>query len=118
MSSEGTLATGSYTEATAAIAKSHADFVMGYISVRPSTWLPASGAGIGPMIHMTPGVQLAVGGDSLGQQYSTPDAVIGTYGSDVIIVGRGVYKAKDPESAAKEYRSAGWAAYQLALSKQ
>ena len=103
MSSSGTLAQGSYTEQTVKMAEAHSDFVIGFIALRKLSEDPH-------WIYMTPGVQLATGKDSLGQQYQTPESVIHA-GSDVIIVGRGIYGAKDPKSQAKIYREAGWQAY-------
>lgn len=50
-------------------------------------------------------------GDGLGQQYSSPEDVICTKGSDIIIVGRGILASSDQLRAADEYRTAGWQAY-------
>lgn len=112
MSSAGALTDEKYAAEVAAAAEKNLDFVCGFISQRPATWAVPASPGL---VHMTPGVQLAAGGDALGQQYNTPSSVVGTGGTDVIIVGRGIVKASDPGAAAKEYREAGWAAYEEAL---
>jgi orotidine 5'-phosphate decarboxylase subfamily 1 len=113
MSSKGTMANGAYTEAAIQMAKDHKDFVMGFIATNPNAWKVEWSKGL---INMTPGVQLQVGGDSMGQQYNTPMNVICNNGSDVIIVGRGIYKAQDPAKAASEYRKAGWEAYEKSVN--
>ena len=113
MSSAGSLFTPAYTAATVAMAAAHADFVVGFIAQRRLTAAPE-------LVHMTPGVQGGISvdgansdakGDALGQQYNTPARVIGECGTDVIIVGRGVYEAADPAAAARAYQHAGWQAY-------
>jgi orotidine 5'-phosphate decarboxylase subfamily 1 len=104
MSSQGSLATGRYTDESLKMAQANKDFVIGFITMKKLLDDPC-------FINMTPGVKLAVGGDNLGQQYSTPEKVVGEQGSDIIIVGRGIYKADDPVGEAKKYRAAGWNAY-------
>lgn len=103
MSSAGNLAHGAYTEQTVQMAKQHSDFVIGFICQKKLSDEPH-------WIYMTPGVQLSHGKDTLGQQYQTPDSVIKA-GTDVIIVGRGIYAAEDPHTQAALYRQRGWQAY-------
>lgn len=105
MSPEGNLLDAQYTQASLAMAEQHPDFVIGFIAMEKLSENPA-------WIYLTPGVDLARGGDAMGQQYNTPEQVILRQGSDVIIVGRAIYQAADPLVAAKTYREAGWDAYQ------
>lgn len=104
MSSQGSLAKNTYTTESLAMAEQYKDFVIGFICTQKLSDDPR-------FVHMTPGVNLQNTQDSLGQQYDTPQAVIGERGSDVIIVGRGIYHAQDPKAAAQTYKDAGWKAY-------
>jgi uridine monophosphate synthetase len=110
MSSSGTLAAGEYTKKTVEMAEQKRDFCMGFICTSRLSQDPG-------MLHMTPGVQLEAGTDSLGQRYLTPEIVLGERASDIIIVGRGIYRAADPAAAAVEYKARGWAAYESRLAK-
>ncbi|XP_041940372.1 uridine 5'-monophosphate synthase [Alosa sapidissima] len=109
MSSQGSLATGAYTQAVVKMAEDHADFVFGFICGSRISSKPE-------FINMTPGVHMQSAGDSLGQQYNSPEDVILKKGSDVIIVGRGILAAPDRVKAADAYRKAGWEAYMRRLS--
>lgn len=107
LSSVGSLAHGEYTQGTVEIAKSDREFVIGFIAQRD---MGGREEGFDWLI-MTPGVGLDDKGDALGQQYRTVDDVVET-GSDIIIVGRGLFgKGRDPAREALRYRTAGWAAY-------
>lgn len=109
MSSKDTMATGDYTQRAVELAEENTDFVMGFICVNKLSDHPN-------FIHMTPGVKLRTGTDAHGQQYLTPDEVIRNRGSDIIIVGRGIYEAEDPVAEAKKYREAAWDAYERRLT--
>lgn len=114
MSSKGNLTELSgYTEAAGKMAESEPDFVMGFISQGRLNSVKDADS----YIYMTPGVKLVAGGDALGQQYNTPEKAIFERGTDVIIVGRGIYQADDPCSEAEKYRVAGWSAYQKRLAQ-
>jgi len=107
MSSAGNLISADYTKATVAMAEANPDFVFGFISQNKLR----ESVGPDPFVYMTPGVKMQKEGDGLGQQYNTPSVIIGEKGSDVAIVGRGIYKAEDPAKAAADYAAACWDAY-------
>ncbi len=119
MSSEGHLMTAEYRKQSVDIARSHRDFVMGFIAQRSLNTEPEDN-----FISMTPGCQLPPSGqegkkmgDSLGQQYNTPRKLIFEQGCDIIIVGRGIVRASDRKAEAEKYKEAGWAAYEERIGK-
>ncbi|REC76064.1 orotidine 5'-phosphate decarboxylase [Chryseobacterium elymi] len=107
MSSKGALTTASYREEALKVALSHPN-VIGGVS---QNQIPEE------LLLFTPGVNLADSGDGKGQQYNTPEHVFRMLHSDFIIVGRGIYKSEDPETAAIIYKNEGWNAYVNSLQK-
>lgn len=105
MSSKGNMCGEKWPAEALAWAKDNSDFIIGFISMRALDFNRPE------LICMTPGVSLVSKGDALGQQYKTPESVIGEKFSDMIIVGRGIYKDSDPATAAERYRNAAWNAY-------
>jgi orotidine-5'-phosphate decarboxylase len=119
MSSQGNLATGSYTQDAVEMARSHRDFVIGFIAMnRDNIQKPEAAPDTNEdFLILTPGVGLDSRGDSMGQQYKTPREVILERRCDIIIVGRGIYSSGDSvgvkaaQQQAKRYQEAGWSAY-------
>lgn len=103
MSSEGALTAEPYAHQAVAMAQQHPDFVIGFISMQRLSSDPTH-------LHMTPGIQLEQNKDAFGQQYRTPESAI-TAGTDILIVGRGIYGAKNPCQEALLYKNRGWEAY-------
>jgi uridine monophosphate synthetase len=104
MSSKDNLFDSRYRAATLEMAKKYPDFVMGFICQQGFASEPH-------WLHMTPGVKLEAGGDSLGQQYRTPSQAIIDQACDIIIVGRDILLASNPLTLAKCYRETAWKTY-------
>lgn len=113
MSVKGSLATGEYTQNAWKIAKENRDFVIGFIAQSRTE-------SDQDFLILTPGVGLETVGDSMGQQYRSPQDVVVESGCDIIIVGRGIYSAVDQQEIqqrAEKYRDAGWKAYEERLRR-
>jgi len=125
MSTAGSLAVGSYTEEAVRLARQHRDFVIGFIAQRRMDGVGAGSADVSEedFLILTPGIGLESKGDTMGQQYRTPRIAVLESGSDIIIVGRGIY-GSDPTDVdktaaeAERYMSEGWAAYLDRLAKE
>lgn len=113
MSSQDNLATREYSKKTIEIAEMFPEFNIGFIATGGNPLKLRSFAHIAPTKYLlfTPGVRLGAKADTMQQSYNTPEKAIKA-GSDLIIVGRGVYETENIEEAAKMYRDAGWKAYE------
>nr|Q25566.1 RecName: Full=Uridine 5'-monophosphate synthase; Short=UMP synthase; Includes: RecName: Full=Orotate phosphoribosyltransferase; Short=OPRTase; Includes: RecName: Full=Orotidine 5'-phosphate decarboxylase; AltName: Full=OMPdecase [Naegleria gruberi]AAA29385.1 OMP synthase [Naegleria gruberi] len=111
MSTEGATTGESTKQEALKVALENPDFVSGFIcqsKLRDD---------LDQFLYCTPGVRLDVKGDSLGQQYNSPEYVVCEKKCDVIIVGRGIYHDKERQNAAKLYRKLGWEAYQKRIQQ-
>lgn len=110
MSSAGHLMDSNYISQTVRMAEECPEFVFGFITQHALSENPA-------WIHFTPGIQFSDQQDQLGQRYVTPQKAILENQTDIIIVGRGIIKAKDPLMQAKRYRKAAWLAYEERMGR-
>ncbi|KAK5087953.1 orotidine 5'-phosphate decarboxylase [Lithohypha guttulata] len=114
MTSKGSLATGTYTKASVDIARQYPRTIIGFVSTKELSNVGESKNEEEDFVVFTTGVNISSKGDALGQQYQTPETAMAG-GSDFLIAGRGIHAAADPVAAVKEYRQAGWNAYQARI---
>ncbi|SDF65147.1 orotidine-5'-phosphate decarboxylase [Epilithonimonas hungarica] len=105
MSSQGTLTDSHYREEAMKVIENHPN-IIGCVAQNQIS---------DNLLLFTPGVNLGTTGDDKGQQYNSPEHVIKNYNTDFIIVGRGIYKADEPEQEAVRYKNEGWKAYEASL---
>lgn len=106
VSSENNLIDLSYMVKTEEMAENNRDIVSGLITQKRLTT---------DMICATPGVSITDNKDNMGQKYNSPEYVINNRGTDIIIVGRGIYCAENRVEAVKYYRDRGWDVYKKKL---
>lgn len=112
MTSKGSLATGEYTRRSVEIARRFPGTVIGFVATAElSSFATQDLDGTEDLVIFTTGVNVASKGDTLGQQYQTPNSAV-RGGADFIIAGRGIYASVDPVSAVKQYQQEGWKAYE------
>ncbi|OXU28182.1 hypothetical protein TSAR_003633 [Trichomalopsis sarcophagae] len=109
MSSEGALTTGNYLTSAVSDSKD-SDLTSGFVC--QNNIFDDAG-----LIQLTPGVKLTKSTDNLGQQYNTPQNVVGK-GADLVVVGRGITQANDKLSAVLEYKKVLWEAYETRIKQE
>lgn len=105
ISSADNLISPQYTENTTKLAANYLDLVAGFVCQQRDVVKDAG------LLQITPGCKIDDVSDDFGQKYNTPEFVVKEKGADIAVVGRGIIKAKNPETAAKLYRDRLWNAY-------
>ena len=59
-------------------------------------------------LYLTPGISFTKKKDTLDQNFVSPEEAILQRNSDIIIVGRGIYHADEPEKEAEKYKIISW----------
>lgn len=111
-SAAGSLITESYAKATLDLAGKYENLIAGIVCQNP-LFVDKPG-----LIQLTPGVQLDVTKDNLGQQYNSPESVVLDRGADVAVVGRGITQSPEPGVAAEKYKNVLWNAYLKRVRRQ
>lgn len=104
-SAAGSLINDQYTKSTISLASEYSDLITGVVCQSP-LFLDKPG-----FVQLTPGVQLTVTSDDLGQRYNSPESVVLERGADVAVVGRGIVQSPEPAEAALKYKKVLWEAY-------
>jgi orotidine 5'-phosphate decarboxylase subfamily 1 len=118
MTSRNNLFTRESAQKALEYAKEYSDFVIGFIApanensisletIRDLAWPE--------FLFFTPGVHNEKTGDQLGQTYISPSEAI-MRGSDIVIVGRGIYGEQDTKRAAEFYRTTAWSVLKSRIS--
>jgi len=104
MSTEDTLTQKEYINSALSIADTFKDVIVGVVAQHHRPVFTGQ-------LLFTPGIHLEISGDGMGQSYNSPESAVLERGVDLMIVGRGIYKAENPKNAAELYKNAGWKAY-------
>ena len=101
MSTKKNLFNEEYTKNVIKQALDHKKFVMGFIAQEKLT-------DDKDLVTLIPGISITQNADRYGQNYNSPKIAITKNMADVIIVGRGIYTAKNPAVAARKYKQKAW----------
>lgn len=107
---QGNLISPDYTEASVKMAEKYRDLVTGFVCQKRETFSDPG------LIQLTPGVQLESAKDTMGQVYNNPEKVVLENGADIIVVGRGIIAAKNPEAQVIIYKDILWKCYLKRIS--